>query len=621
MQRRTLWIILGTAAVVLLVLCVAIGAAGLVAVRYIEAQQTTLEQLQQQLAEVPTAPGADDAPAEPSATPRDRPARPSVTPERDQAAPTTTPAAEQSDPSAPVDLPDSPLPSGAADDLLRALAADSQSALTDRPDVPLYRISATLDPQQHTISGSQSVRLTNTEDTALDAIYFRLYVNAAHYDEGEMTVADARVNGTPVEAALEVDETALRIPLDQPLAPGQSAEIELNFQATVPESGGGYGLFNESDGVFMLYNWHPELAIFEDGEWLLHPVADQGDPTNTDVANYVVSFAAPESFSVISGGVETTSAEQDGGTAHTSVAALTRNFVVVASDQFESEQQQSGDTLVTSYYLPGSEQGGQAVLETAVKSLELFGTEFGPYPYTELDVVQVELGSGAAGMESTGMVMIGSEYYDPAQGNPLGESGSFLEGIEGADVLAFTTAHEVAHQWWYSVVGSDAYNEPWLDESLTNWSSAYYVDRISGEEAGKLARDLFITVPYREELGGGDVRLAQPVDEFSPTQYGAIVYGKGALMYDVLREELGEATFKEFLQRYYREQSFDRADSAEWLQTLSDVAGKDMTPFYEKWVEGESVGEDDLPPGGPLSDLLRGDFDDFFPDPGASDGP
>jgi aminopeptidase N len=163
----------------------------------------------------------------------------------------------------------------------------------------------------------------------------------------------------------------------------------------------------------------------------------------------------------------------------------------------------------------------------------------------------------------------------------------------------------VAHQWWYGVVGSDAYLQPWLDESLTNWSSAFFVDEVAGPPAGAMARDVFIALPYRQVLTQGDKRLDQPVDQFSQLEYGAVVYGKGALMYDVLRKQIGDDLFFAFLRRYYEKYRFERADGAGWQQTLADVAGQPVAAaFYQKWVAGTSIGLADLPPGGPMSDMF-----------------
>jgi aminopeptidase N len=210
--------------------------------------------------------------------------------------------------------------------------------------------------------------------------------------------------------------------------------------------------------------------------------------------------------------------------------------------------------------------------------------------------------------------MIGSDLYDPLL-TDLG-SGLGVFGIEEeVDALAFVVAHEAAHQWWYSLIGNDAYAQPWLDESLTNWSAAFYIDETSGLPAGALARDLFIRLPYLSVLSVSDQRLDQPVDRFDGQGYAAIVYGKGALMYDVLRAQLGDAPFFEFLRRYAQTYEFRRADGDAWRETLAQVAGPDVAEaFYRRWVESDDIQEADLPPGGPISELLKDpDLRELFP--------
>jgi hypothetical protein len=598
MQRRTIWIVAGVLSAALLLVCIGVGGAGYYMVRQQQRQFVeTLATLSAGLEQATSS--ADFAPTSRSTTPTNPVGRPAVT--------STPPAADTT----PEAVSESPAPDAPPEaDVAASLIEPSKAALSNYPDATRYRIRAMLDPQANMITGAQSVRLTNTEDTALNEIYFRLYVNAPHYKEGEITVEDVQIDDIAAQSSLEVNNTALKIALPQPLSPGQSIEISMLFTTIVPGSGGGYGIFNEADGVFALYNWHPELTVYEKGGWLLNPVSAQGDPTNTDAANYEVTFAAPQAYTVITSGSQVDRQQLGSDIAHSFVAALARNFVIVAGDQFESATQEVGAVKINSYFLPDSEQGGQVALKAAATALDLFNKEFGAYPYAELDVAQIELGGGAAGMEATGLIMIGSDYYDPASAAPLAGLDSVIEGTEGGNVLVFTTAHEVAHQWWYGVVGSDAYQQPWLDESLTNWSSAFYVDRVVGEDGGELARDLFMGLPYRSILEAGDQRLDQSVAGFNDQAYGAIVYGKGALMYDVLRQELGDAKFFEFLRRYYQEQQFDRADSGEWLQTLSQVAGKDMTPFYQKWVESETIQDNDLPPGGSLTELFRGRFNE-----------
>ncbi len=282
---------------------------------------------------------------------------------------------------------------------------------------------------------------------------------------------------------------------------------------------------------------------------------------------------------------------------------------MVLSDRFKEQTQQVGDVTVNSYYLDGDEAGAKAALAAAARSIEVFGLAFGAYPYPELDVAEVKLSGGAAGMESTGLILIGSDLYASGSSDMLAGLEALVPGASDVTTIDFVTAHEVAHQWWYGAVGSDAYQQPWLDESLTNWSSAYYMDEVAGPDAGLLARDIFIGFPYRNVLAQGDERLDAPVDAFNEEEYSAIVYGKGALMYDVLRSDIGDERFWAFLSDYYSTYQFERADGAAWEAMLAKHTDQaTATAFVEKWVEGSNIRETDLPPGGPMQGILSGDL-------------
>lgn len=603
MERRTLWIIVGVTAALTACVCVLAMVGGFLFFRINSSEREAADAFATIEVEIGTPPAfaeATAAPLPPAATSAPLPRA------------TPAPTAPQNIPAAPVDMPSGPPP-----DFNAALLPNAQDDLTRITGESVYQINARLDPDQRRIVGAQRVQYTNTEDVPLDAIYFRLYVNAPHYNEGGISVENVQVNGAEAQTTLEVNDTVLKIALPQPLAPGQQAEITMRFTTTVPEDGG-YGIFQVEDGTFTLYNWHPELAVYEQGGWLLNPITKQGDPTNTDGANYAVTFAAPTGYQVVTSGVEAEPTEANDLMTHQIVSALTRNFVIVAGDTFEVVSEQTGDVTVNSYFLPNDQAGGNQALTTAAQSIDLFSQQFGPYPYPEVDVVEVRLGGGAAGMESTGMIMLGRDYYAPEQSGSMQGLESLVPGADALNVLGFVTAHEIAHQWWYSTLGSDAYKQPWLDESLTNWSAAYFYEETAGEQVGLLARDLFVSSGYRAILARGDERLDQPVDQFSELEYSTIVYGKGALMYDALRQQIGDEQFFAFLRRYYEQYQFERASGAEWRATLAEVIGEEQAQaFYQKWVEGTSITAADLPPGGPLSEVLggMGNLEELLPTP------
>ncbi len=472
--------------------------------------------------------------------------------------------------------------------LAASLRPNSQQALLDHADVPSYRITATFDPDARTIAGAQTVIFTNTATVALNDVVFRMYANRR---APWVQVSFVQVNGSAVQPDAP-DETLLRVPLATPLAPGQSVTIDMGFTADIPTGEDVFdGLYGEENGIFTLYGWHPELSELNDGVWLTYDLylASLGDISSTDVANYQVQIDTPDDLTLVAGGSETVTA-YDGGLRYQISSALTRNLVLSASRQFVAIERRAGDVLVTSYALAGHEAANERAADVAAGAIARFDADFGAYPFAELDVVESVL-SGGAGMEATGLIMIGDFFYeDPG-----------MASTDGSDGFTFVIAHEAAHQWWYSVVGSSSISTPWMDEGLTNWSAVRYVETAYGPEAGSIVRDTYLNIGYRQRLlSEGDIRLDQPLDRFNGGQYSDIVYGKGALIYDVLRAQLGDASLFRFLKAYYREQAFGQATPAEWRAALAAELGTQATDtFYRTWVEGNAITPEMLPPLGP----------------------
>ena len=123
---------------------------------------------------------------------------------------------------------------------------------------------------------------------------------------------------------------------------------------------------------------------------------------------------------------------------------------------------------VNSYFLPGDEEGGRKALDWAAEALTIYQREFGAYPYRELDIV--ETATTAGGIEYPGLVVVASRLYSDPKRQTFFES---------------ATVHEVAHQWWYNVVGNDQVNHPWLDEALTQYATYRYFQGAYGDAGGQ----------------------------------------------------------------------------------------------------------------------------------------
>ena len=248
-----------------------------------------------------------------------------------------------------------------------------------------------------------------------------------------------------------------------------------------------------------------------------------------------------------------------------------RDFFIIASPDFEVKSQVVDGTKVNSYYLPGQEPGGTYGLEVASKAVEAYNEDFGAYPYTELDVVDAPM-RNAGGVEFPGIVLIESSRYDDPEG----------------PVFINTVAHEVAHQWWYNVVGNDVIEEPWLDEGLTTFSAGLYFEAAYGSEGYQGVAEYWQQYYGKAVQAGKDDAVTRSLTYFEesadPGMYGPIVYGKGALFFYELRKEIGDKAFFAGLQAYYRQLKYQIATGEDLLAIFEESAGRQLDAFYQEWL-------------------------------------
>jgi aminopeptidase N len=270
-------------------------------------------------------------------------------------------------------------------------------------------------------------------------------------------------------------------------------------------------------------------------------------------------------------GVQTGSQEIDGDTLHHYESGPARDFFLIASPDFQVASQPAGPTVVNAYYLPDQDEAGRAAAEVAAGALEVYNQKFGAYPYKELDVVESPM-RNALGVEYPGIVMIGASLY---------------QAPEKPD-FEVTVAHEVAHQWWYNVVGNDVFDEPWLDEALATYSSGVFYELSRGSDYAEGLQSYWQERYNRLLSESGDDVVTENLKYFEslnkPSIYGGIVYTKGALFFKALREEIGDKAFFQALQDYYQSRFFLIAHSDDLLATFEKATGVELDGFYQKWL-------------------------------------
>lgn len=363
------------------------------------------------------------------------------------------------------------------------------------------------------------------------------------------------------------DENILRVELAEPVASGESAEICVEYTLTLARVNHRTGVTCRSVN---LGNFYPILcARGKDGGFYRCEYYANGDPFYSECADYTVSFTADAEYTValsgqvtgetVAGGKKTTEAELFGA----------RDFAVVLGEGYSVAQDTVGGVSVLYYYYDDIDP--QARLGLIADCFSYFSEKFGAYPYKAFSAVQTGFCYG--GMEYPGLVMLS---------DALSEKN-----------YSYTAVHETAHQWWYAAVGNNQLEEAWLDEGLAEYSSYLFFEEnpsygLRAEEllaSAKRAYKAFYDV-HSQVFGKADTSMSRKISEFGTHEYVAVAYDKGMILFDTLREALGERRFFAGLRRYYAENA-GKIASREELKSAFGNAG--ASGVVDSFVDGTAI--------------------------------
>lgn len=451
-----------------------------------------------------------------------------------------------------------------------------QDELTELGDLPRYAITAEFFPNANQLTGELTVRFVNTSPDPWPYVVFRLYPALQQYG-GLMTVYSANVDGRVEPFSYQAHSSAILVQYPDFLRAGAESTVKLSWKLDIPpwpDSANVYALFGRSQGMYTLPLFYPTLAVYrpaegvKGGEWWLEEGSVRGDATFNLASLFVVTVTMPaDQVPVTSGTLITSTLLPDQKARHVWVTGPAREFLLHTSTQFSSATTEADGTRVTSYWLPGQEALGRAALNYAIAALRIYSDNFGPYPYRDMRVAPAPL--YFRGMEYPQVSLIGVENY--------GRNQSELEML---------VAHEVAHHWWYQVVHNDPVNEPWLDEALAEYSMKLYLEQLrGGASASRLQTSRWDEPVKGLKSTGNAVLVDQTVKDFaSGSLYETIVYGKGALFYDAIRETLGDRRFVRFLQKYYADHRYGIVTTRDWLDAVRELNTPALEVLYEEWV-------------------------------------
>ena len=475
--------------------------------------------------------------------------------------------------STPTNTPSTPDPlSTPWDDrsIFKAGLVESQHHVLDELEgASIYHIEMNIADNLLDIVGSETIRYTNTEDVPLNEIQFRLFPNILG---GRMEISGLQVNDRAVTPAYELENSLMIVPLQSELRPGENTIIQMDFAVEVPQSLElNFGVLAYAEGVLAFAHAYPMIAVYDDEGWNAEIPPQSGDVTYADASFYIVRITAPKKLTLITSGSEISHIEERQVQVMNVASGPARDFYLAASPNFESKSKQVGEITIRSFSFKDVVHGSAFTLDVAEKAIETFSDRYAPYPYTELDIVQTP--TLALGIEYPGVVAIAARIYN---------IGGEYNGSPTAVYLESTVAHEVGHQWFYNLVGNDQLDDPWLDESLTQFATLqYYTDRYGSPGAIGFRASL---EGRWQRVEGKKIPVGLPVASYAGAEYGAIVYGRGPLFFEALKSEMGADTFNTFLNEYANHYSWGIATPANLQSLAEETCNCRLDNIFAEWV-------------------------------------
>lgn len=458
----------------------------------------------------------------------------------------------------------------------------------DQDNTTSYSMDISLDTKNHIIEVEQDVKFVNTYNADLKELVFHLYPDSyKSYEtlpaiggmlpmEGEETpkltkeemgyikIENVTIDGKKVKYT-DINQI-LNITMEEPLKSGKDVNVRIKYIVKIPE---GYHRLHYHDGIYSLTNWHPILSIYDEKtkKWDENPYHPIGESNYSNVANYNVKLTVPKKMVVAPTGTIIEEKENAEDKTLTIKAESVRDFVIIMSEKYKVKTKEVDGIKISSYYIDNSKVANMVLNEVA-KTVKFMNKTVGKYAYDELRIAETFLAGGA--MEYPQVIQMGN-YYE--QHN--------FDIKENAPFLIEAAVHETIHQWFYVGVGNNEYNEPFLDESLTVFTTAYYFENQYGKY-----HDNGVVNKVRGRMYGANIKpLNGSVDKFSDWgSYSEAIYSRGPAFFEDLRQRVGEEKFKKILQTYYEKYLFKNATIEGLLDVIGEVAGEDIKKTMEKAV-------------------------------------
>jgi len=495
-----------------------------------------------------------------------------------------------------------------------------------------YKIDVRLDDSLHLLNAFEEIEYVNNSPDQLSFLYFHIWPNA--YENNETALAeqkfefgrkiklfriegqrgyidslDFKANGETVKWEYDpVHIDICKIFLNKPLAPGGSIMISTPFRVKIPK--GNISRLGHIDQAYAMTQWYPKPAVYDKYGWHQMPYLNMGE-FYSEFGSFDVSISLPKNYVVGATGNLQNEDELNWLNEKAKETAAIRDFDLEDADFPESDKEfktlrytesnihdfawfadkrfhvlkeevelpHSGRRVTTWAMFPNKNADlWKNANEYINDALYYYSLWYGDYPYDNCSAIHAPLSAGG-GMEYPTITVIGNN--------------------KTAMGLEMVIMHEVGHNWFYGMIGTDEREHPWLDEGINSFSDRRYMmtkypDNHLYKMAfvnGSLAKLLGIETlqynyyPYFMYLANARHNLDQPLNlatgQYSNFNYGAMVYSKSSVTFAYMHKYLGDEKFNEIMQDYFEQWKFKHPYPDDLQKIFESHLDEDLSWFFD----------------------------------------
>jgi hypothetical protein len=475
------------------------------------------------------------------------------------------------------------------------------------PRIANYRINARYDGTAHTITAHETLTWRNTTREPAVDLYFHLYLNAfasSHssfmrglgdawvewlrrhpHGWGYSMVNAVHIGGSDLTPRMQFvhpdddnldDRTVFRVPLDKPLRPGATLDVEIDFVAKLPKI---FARTGYAGPFTFVAQWFPKIGVYQDGAWNCHQYHSTTE-FFADFGTYDVTLTVPRSGVVgATGSLRDRHDDADGTQTLRFVAEDVHDFAWTIDPRFRSIEDTTGDTHVQLLVQPNHVDQADRYVSAARAALQHYEEWIGPYPYPQLTVVDPgPRGSGAGGMEYPTLITVGTTWWMP----------------RGVRLPELVTVHEFGHQYWYGMVATNEFEEAWLDEGVNTYLEGKIMDAVYGPASSVDVRGMHLDSVTLERLRYLMSAQHDPMTRYAwkfldRSSYSAISYSKTALVLDTLDRYLGGDRLRAALAVYFDRWRFRHPRGGDFLASVEQSAGEDLSWYFDQVVNNTGL--------------------------------